>query len=104
VATRVSSWRHEGEPLEEREGGQIDLIIERADRIVHLCEIKFSISPYVITDGYGSTLRKRTALFKDETGCNKTVLNTFITTFGVSDGKHKSIVDREVILDDLFSL
>ena len=42
MATEVSSWRKVAD--DKQRGGQIDLVIKRADRIVHLCEMKFSKS------------------------------------------------------------
>ena len=50
MATEVSSWRKVAD--DKQRGGQIDLVIKRADRIVHLCEMKFSKSEYRITDAY----------------------------------------------------
>jgi len=107
IATEVSAWRHVGNKSSdnpaEREGAQVDLVIDRADRLVHLCEMKFSIGPYELTSAYAERLRTRAALFRETTKCRKGLVNTFVTTFGVANGKHKSIVDSEVTLDQLFT-
>ena len=42
-------------------------------------------------------------IFREATKCTKALVNTFVTTFGVADGMHKSIVNSEVKLDDLFN-
>ena len=81
---------------------QIDLIIDRADRMVNLCEIKFCTDLFVITKEYADKLRFRAAEFKQETKSRKGILNTFITTFGVHNGSGNSLVNSEVLLDDLF--
>ena len=81
---------------------KIDLIIERADRIIHLCEMKFSQSEYRITADYEEKLRTRMALFKEKTKNKQTLVHTFVTTFGVANGKHSSLVHSEVTLDGLF--
>ena len=42
--------------------------------------------------------------FQGEDKDRKALVSTFITTFGVANGVHKSIVDSEVTMDDLFGL
>ena len=80
----------------------VDMIIERADRIIHLCEMKFSQDVYHITKEYDKHIRERVGLFKYVTGTKKTVVNTFVTTYGVANGKYSSIVHSNVVLDELF--
>jgi len=81
---------------------QIDLVIDRADRCINLCEMKFSTEPYIITKDYEAKLRERMAIFREETNTRKTLLNTFVTTFGVRPGVHAGIVQQQVTLDELF--
>ncbi|MBP5513266.1 MAG: hypothetical protein J6Y04_00580 [Bacteroidaceae bacterium] len=77
-------------------------MVDRADRMVHLCEMKFSVGPYELKDAYEKKLRQRVTIFREATKCTKALVNTFVTTFGVADGMHKSIVNSEVTLDELF--
>ena len=49
------------------------------------------------------TLRSRMSIFQAQTKSNKTLVTTFVTTFGVADGLHRSIVNSEVTMDDLFT-
>jgi len=102
MATSLSTWQAKPNKEEGTPGGQIDLIIERADRIIHLCEMKFCTDTYRIKPEYERRLRDRSGLFKELTKTNKTVVHTFITTYGVANGKNKSIVHSEVTMDDLF--
>lgn len=102
IATEASAWRYVPPKGGNENGSQIDLLIDRADRIVNLCEMKFSINPFVITKGYEQTLRNRMGIFKEKTKTTKSLINTFVTTFGVANGKHHSIVGSEVVMDDLF--
>ena len=74
----------------------------RADRIIHLCEMKFSKEPFRIYSDYELKLRDRMGLFREKNRSTKTLVNTFVTTFGVADGKHSSIVHSEVTMDQLF--
>lgn len=101
MATEVSSWRNVADG--NNRGGQIDLIIKRADRIIHLCEMKFSKSEYRITETYEQLLRHRMELFQSTTKTKLSLVNTFVTTYGVADGAHHSIVHSEVTMNDLFA-
>lgn len=103
MATEVSTWRCAADEEEGTSGAQIDMIIDRADRIIHLCEMKFSETTYNVTKAYEMKLRERAAIFKLRTDTTKSLVHTFVTTFGVTDGKHKSIVHSEVTMDDLFN-
>lgn len=103
MATEVSTWRCPPDPEKEIAGAQVDMIISRADRMIHLCEIKFSQKPYNITADYERRLRERMAIFDSKTKNRKPLVHTFITTFGLGEGKHHSIVHSEVTMDDLFN-
>ena len=106
IATEASSWRYvrpkNMKDNEEEKGTQIDLLIDRADRVINLCEMKFSAHPYRITDDYEKVLRDRMEVFRTKTKTTKALMHTFVTTFGVADGMHRSIVNSEVVMDDLF--
>lgn len=65
--------------------------------------MEFSTDLYGITDSYESKLRERTGLFRLATKNKKALVITFVTTYGVVNGKHKSIVHSEVKMDDLFN-
>lgn len=100
ISTSTSTWRTTGD--EEKKGTQVDLVIDRADRVINLCEIKFSEAPYSISKDYEEKLRSRMALFKSATGTRKSLVTTMITTYGVLRGIHSSIVQSEVTMDALF--
>lgn len=94
IATEASQWRSKE--------SQIDLIIDRADRVINLCEMKFSVDKYEITKDYADKLRDRRADFRVSTQTKKALITTFVTTYGVRQGKNSSVVDKELTLDDLF--
>ena len=100
MATEVSSWRKAA--TEGQNGGQIDLVIKRADRIIHLCEMKFSKSQYRITEAYEQLLRQRLELFQSSTKTKYSLVITFVTTYGIADGAHHSLVHSEVTMEQLF--
>ena len=99
--TEISSWRHAGN--KETPGTQIDMLINRKDGVVNLCEAKFSDKEYIISKEYSSKLRQRRAIFEHVTKTKKTVLTTLITTFAaIRNEYYLEEIDSEVIMDDLF--
>ena len=107
IATAASSWRYiptkQKKLTEDMEKGtQIDLLIDRGDRVINLCEMKFSVKPYRISDAYETTLRDRMSVFQEKTKTTKSLVYTFVTTFGVANSMGKSIVNSEVTMEDLF--
>ncbi|MCD8291283.1 MAG: ATP-binding protein [Prevotella sp.] len=103
IATNISTWKCNPDKENDLPGAQIDMIIERADRMIHLCEMKFSEKAFNISNEYEKKLRDRMWLFDAKTKNKKTLVNTFVTTFGLGEGKHHSIVHSEVTMDDLFN-
>ncbi len=101
MATEISAWRKTAGDGEK--GGQIDLVIKRADRIIHLCEMKFSKSEYRITEAYEQQLRQRLELFQSSTKTKFSLVITFVTTYGVADGLHHSLIHSEVTMEQLFN-
>ena len=74
VSTAYSSWRSLGENTEKKKH-QIDLVIDRNDRVINLCEMKYSDKEYNIDKDYNDILRKRKATFIEECKTRKTVHN-----------------------------
>lgn len=105
VLSNVYSWGRKGYVDEEgnkHKGGQIDMLIDRADDVINICEMKYVNSPFEITSEYEIRLRERAALFASSTRTQKALQHTFITTYGVKQNIHSSIVQSEVTMDRLF--
>ena len=98
IASDVCSWTN----TNEGKGAQIDLIINRADRVINLCEIKYSAGRYEMTKDYAEWMTERRDLFREETGTNKTLHLTLVSPYGVVTGKNTSILQNVVTLEDLF--
>jgi len=99
VYTTVSSWRSSN----PGQWAQIDLVIDRRDQVINLCEMKFSVSPFIISKKYAAELRNKIGTFISETGTRKSVFLTMITTFGVQKNMHSTgLVQNELQLDELF--
>ncbi len=101
VSTRESAWIYKPPPGSEERGTQIDLIIDRADNCVNLCEIKYSNNPFPITKDYALKLQAKRAIFIEKTHLKKSIFLTFITTYGVK-AKESGLVDIELTMNDLF--
>jgi uncharacterized protein len=82
-------------------GGQIDLIIDRNDQCINLCEIKYHEKPFVISTQYAALLTQRVQNFKWETGTKKIVFITFISKAGVKSAGH--LIDNEILLKDFYA-
>jgi uncharacterized protein len=86
VYTEQSAWRSVGKAGEK--GTQIDLLIDRRDNCINLCEMKFSLTEFVIDKKYGEELSLKRRIFLEKTGVQKTVFITLLTTFGVRNNEH----------------
>ena len=103
MATESSSWRFVPRKGDDKKGAQIDLVIKRAYKIIHLVEMKFCETPFVITKDYEQQLRNRKFLFIKMTGITRGPVHTFITPMGVAMGSHSSIVHSQLTAKDLFA-
>ncbi len=103
VKTTESYWSHKTSNNSNIEGAEIDLIIDRADGCINLCEIKFTHTPFEIKKDYAEILIKKRERFRELTSCKKSLFITFITPFGVKENKYfQDIVSNQVLLEDLF--
>ena len=78
------------------------MLIDRNDDTINICEIKFSQMPYEITAEYSQSLLGKISVFQKETGTNKSIILTLITTFGIKQNKHSDVAQSIIVLDDLF--
>jgi hypothetical protein len=102
VETVESAWHHRSSASAER-GAQIDLLIDRKDACINLCEMKFSEGEFVVDKRYADELRSKRDTFRRATRTRKALLVTMITTHGVRDNQHRQeLVDRSLELEALF--
>ena len=97
------SWRSHGED-EDLRGAQIDLVIDRADKAVNLCEIKYAADKYEIDKDYSRRLVEKCEAFRRETGIGVRggYRVTMITAHGLAHNKYWGTVQSELTLNDLF--
>lgn len=100
ISTLSYSWRSKT----AKPAAQIDIIIERADRIVNICEVKYSQSEYELNKEEYDKIQKRCRTFIQETGLRHAPWITMITTDGAAKGKYSGMIQSQVTLDDLFGI
>lgn len=101
VETSASTWAHPGQ--DGAPGAQIDLLIDRKDATVSLCEMKFSDGPFTIDKRYADVLRTKRQVFRDVTGSRKAIQIAMVTTYGVTPNAYRDeLVARTVEMEALF--
>ena len=95
VITTAHSWIGEG--------AQVDLLIDRNDQTINLCEMKYSKSAYYLSEEEAAKLQNRKAAFVRKTGTTKSVLLTMITTNGLTPGGHSHDIHCQLTLPHLFA-
>lgn len=103
VDTEAAVWVHRPATSGD-DGAQIDLVIDRADRSVNLCEMKFSESEFVIDKAYARELARKRDVFIRVAGARKSVFLTLVTTYGVRPNEHAQRLGVQVVtMDALFA-
>ncbi|HTD92473.1 MAG TPA: ATP-binding protein [Chitinophagaceae bacterium] len=101
VHTETSAWRNI--PQEKTKGAQVDLLLDRKDHCINICEMKFSTSQYTIDKKYAAELGNKLKVFKATTKTKKTLFLTMVTTYGVKQNTYYTgLVQNEVTMDALF--
>jgi uncharacterized protein len=102
IYTETAGYIQKGN--DQNQGVQIDLLIDRADRVINICEIKFYDAPFTITKEYAAKLRMAIAKFRAATKTRKSLFLTMITTYGLEKNIYSNeLAQNEVTLDDLFA-
>lgn len=83
---------------------QIDLILDRSDRTMNLCEIKYYNSVYKMPSDEASKISNRKNILTDNIKKNRQIFVTLITPEKSEKNKYYlGTVDNEINLQDLFS-
>jgi len=98
VLTSLFSWMGKYEDKKV----QVDLVIDRNDNVINLCEMKFSSGEYSISKEYSAELRRKRSAFADSTKTRKALVTTMVTTFGLVKNAYGMEIASQVTLDDLF--
>ena len=100
IQSAVYSWRS----VNAQDGSQIDLVIDRKDGMINLCEIKFSQEKFTIKKDYDANLRHKIATFQEETKTKKAINLILLTTYGLTNNKYTGIVQQTITINDILRL
>ena len=104
LAPLASSFRHQ--PTKQHpdiSGTQIDLLFERSDDAVTLCEIKYTDKPFALDKKTVMALHQKQAVYETVTGTSRQVFTALISASGVKKSKYIDFLDGGVVtLSDLF--
>lgn len=98
VSTEFYSWRSN----QANGGAQIDIIIDRADNIINLCEVKYSEDLYSLDKEEFLKIQNRIKIFKEVTGTRSSIIPTMITTFGMNRGMYSDQIIAKIDMNALF--
>ena len=102
VVSTAHSWNWKSPKESNDPEVQIDLLIDRNDDVINLCEMKYSKSPYPLSSEELAKMEYRKTVFKRETRTQKRVVLSMITTFGLTDNANAADVPVKLTMDDLF--
>ena len=104
VATTEYAWRSDPKKKrsEDENGAQIDLLIERGDGVINICEMKWSSGEFTITKKDDRELANKVEVFQYQTGTKKAMMITMVTAFGLKHNMYYDRVQSEVTIDQLF--
>jgi uncharacterized protein len=84
-------------------GAQIDLLIDRDDKIINLCEMKYYNNKMTMTKEMAESIRRKIASFAYFTQNKKTIMPIMISPFGLNINQHSNgLINKSIDTDDLF--
>jgi len=99
----IGTWRYSPRAKDDQEGAQIDLLFDRLDGAITICEIKCSDNFFAIDKAYSKDLLKKMEIFRKHTRTKKQLFLSMITTLGLKPTMYsEEIVANQVTLEDLF--
>lgn len=101
IFSQESSWYFKGN--QQQPGFQIDMLIDRSDNSINICEMKFYATEFELSKKEANELRTRREFFRTKSQTKKYLINTLITTYGLKKNEHSAgIIDKVVVIDQLF--
>ncbi len=102
IMSDIYSWVYRPQTADET-GIQIDMLIDRIDDVINLCEIKYSNGEYEIKKQYDDALQRKINTFTSKTGTTKAVWPVMITTSGLKPNAYANNIHAQVVMEDLFA-
>ena len=102
VLVECCAWHHRADDAYP-DGAQIDLLFDRVDNVINICECKYTSEPFRIDKEYDAKLARKVGVFRDVTKTRKSIHLTMITSCGLVRNEYSARIQSEVTLDDLFA-
>lgn len=99
IITQVYSWTT---PSDAMEKAQIDLIIQRADKVINVCEMKFFEGKYTMKVKDYEDMERRIRIFRETRDIHKAIHPVLVTTYGLTHNKYSHLFQNVITLKDLF--
>ena len=100
ILATIYSWHTA--PSDGKPGAQIDMLIDRADNVLDICEMKYSQTPYAITSAYRTTLLNKAGRLSEAAAGKRAVHIVMVTANGLVHNQYSDIINNEITLEDLF--
>ena len=100
----ANGWRYVPTSKSKEDGAQIDLLFDRDDDSITICEIKYTTEPFAITKDYAKNINNKISVFKERTRTRKQIFFVMISANGIKDTIYSDeLVQGVVTLEDLFN-
>lgn len=83
-------------------GAQIDLLIDRNDDIIDMCEMKYYTEEVVLDEEEGNKITNRMLRLREESKTEKAVHAILVTTKGLKRNAYSDMIQSVVTMEDLF--
>lgn len=103
-ATSIADcWRHTSVKGENDEGAQVDLLFDRQDDVITLCDIKYTKEPFIVDKSYAASIQRKISVFQKQTSTDKQIFMALISANGIKQTMYsEELISSVVTLDDLF--
>jgi uncharacterized protein len=103
VTAKSGNWQFIPSKGSKENGAQIDLLFDRKDKVITICEIKFTNEPFKIDKQYALNLLNKTKIFQQKTKTNKQIVTAIISANGVKQTAYsEELISAVVTSSDLF--
>lgn len=100
--TGISSMEYSWKSKKKKDGTQIDLLIDRRDDVINLCEMKYTDDEFAIDAGYAKELVNKAEVFRSEAAPDKAVYITLVTVSGLKRNEYSDVVQNVITGGELF--
>ncbi|NUX01369.1 AAA family ATPase [Wolbachia endosymbiont of Madathamugadia hiepei] len=103
IGVICGDWQYHPEKNSKESGTQVDLVFDREDGCVMLCEIKYSDKPYIVTKEFVEQLKRKETVYREKTKSKKQIFWVLIAANGASENQYlKDTIHHVITLEDLF--